>query len=399
MAYFLEMVRAGLVSILLHPVRNLVTVISLVAVLVPFVVGIALSSGLQEEADISLRAGADLYITGNRFGRRVPIPRAAAESIRKIEGVTDVVPRIVGHIVLGKDAEPVVLVGLPLEKMLASVSCVEGRLCRPSKLNELVVGTELARRLKLKVGSLIPPFYTNDRGEKISEVVGLFRADSTLWQARVIFTSLDTAATIFNQDDVATDLLVYCRPDYDYEAPLRRILTREPPPDLAKALGGLRIGVTSRKEVASLLPEGLLGREGIFHLHFVLAFIVAILAITVTSGFGLAERRREIGILKATGWQTDEVLLRSAVETVVLGLVSASIAILLAWVWLRWFNGFFIASIFLGGVGVAPSFQVPFRLAPVPVLLGFVLSLVIVATGTLYSSWRAATVPPAEAMR
>jgi len=398
MAYFLEMARAGLVSILLHPFRNLATVIALVAVLVPFVVGIALSAGLQDEAEISVRAGANLYVTANRFGRQVAIPCAVAKPLRQVEGVTDVVPRIVGRITLGRDTEPVVLVGLPLEKMPAFIECVEGRLCRPSNLNELVVGTELARRLNLKIGSRLLPFYRNDRGEKLSEVVGLFRADTTLWQARVVFTSLETAATIFNQSGVVTDILVYCRPGY--EAPARELLRRDPPPALDKILGkDLRLGITSRDEVAALLPEGLLQREGVFNLHFLLAFVVAILAIMVTSGFGLTERRREIGILKATGWQTDEVLLRSAVETFVLGLASAAIAVLLAWVWLRWLNGFWITGIFIGGVGAMPSFQVPFRLAPVPVLLGFLLSLVIVATGTLYSSWRAATVPPAEAMR
>ena len=35
----------------------------------------------------------------------------------------------------------------------------------------------------------------------------------------------------------------------------------------------------------------------------------------------------------------------------------------------------------------------------VPALLAFVLSFAIVLTGTLYSSWRAATTPPREAMR
>jgi hypothetical protein len=115
MAYFLEMGRAGLVSILLHPVRNLVTVISLVAVLVPFVVGLALSAGLQTEAEISIRAGADLYVTATRFGSNVALPRQTAECIRRIEGVTEVIPRIVGRVVLGKDAEPVVLIGIPLD--------------------------------------------------------------------------------------------------------------------------------------------------------------------------------------------------------------------------------------------------------------------------------------------
>jgi hypothetical protein len=42
---------------------------------------------------------------------------------------------------------------------------------------------------------------------------------------------------------------------------------------------------------------------------------------------------------------------------------------------------------------------VPFRLVPVPVLLAFLIALVVVMTGSLWSTWRAATTPPREAMR
>lgn len=54
---------------------------------------------------------------------------------------------------------------------------------------------------------------------------------------------------------------------------------------------------------------------------------------------------------------------------------------------------------FLGGAGAAPAFAVPFRLTPVPALLAFLIAFVVVMTGTLYSSWRAAVVSPREAMR
>src|SRR5262249_44355838 len=152
-------------------------------------------------------------------------------------------------------------------------------------------------------------------------------------------------------------------------------------------------------DLLALLPQELLHREGIFTLHFVLAFVVGILVLLVTSGVGLSERRREVGILKATGWQTDEVLLRSLTESFALSLAGACVALLLAWGWLRFLNGYGIASLFLDGAGAAPEFPVPFELAPVPILLAFVLSFVIVLTGTLYSTWRAAIALPLEAMR
>jgi len=62
-------------------------------------------------------------------------------------------------------------------------------------------------------------------------------------------------------------------------------------------------------------------------------------------------------------------------------------------------NGYWLASIFMAGVGVRPGFQVPFQLTPIPVLLAFVVALVLVLTGTLYSTWRAAIAQPREAMR
>jgi ABC-type lipoprotein release transport system permease subunit len=396
MTVLLEIARTGLVAILLHPLRSVVTIACLVAVLLPYLACLGLSRGIQEQAAASVRLGADLYVTARQYGRNVPIPLSAVEKVRRLAGVTDVVPRIVGGIVLGKANENAVLVGMPVDHFPASIHCVEGRLPRQGRLNELVVGTELARRLHLGVGKYIPPFYHNPEGDRNSLVVGLFTADTGIWQANLIFTTLETAAYIFSEQGTATDLLVWCRPGYQEQVTSALL---NAPPFPPKAPMGLRPHVTAREDVAVLFQSGLMHREGIFDLHFLLAFSVGILVILATSGFGLSERRREIGILKATGWQTDQVLLRSGVESILLALVAVSLSVVLAFVWLKALNGYGIAGIFLTGVDTAPGFRVPFRLSGVPVLLAFLIGLTIVLTGTVYSSWRAAIAQPVEAMR
>jgi hypothetical protein len=58
-----------------------------------------------------------------------------------------------------------------------------------------------------------------------------------------------------------------------------------------------------------------------------------------------------------------------------------------------------MAGIFLAGADAAPDFRLPFRLTPVPLVLGFVLSAVVVLTGTVAATWRAAVTPPRAAMR
>jgi ABC-type lipoprotein release transport system permease subunit len=397
MDHLLDIAHTGLAAVLLHPLRSLVCVLALLAVLVPYLVGLGLSKGLEAEAEASARFGADLYVSGSQFGRPAPVPLAAVGRLRKLGGVSAVVPRVVGEVVLGKDRVHAVLVGLPPARFPAWSAAVEGALPRAGGRNELVIGTSLARRLGLKVGSVLLPFYHNDRGERNSRVVGVFKADGPPWQANLILTTLETAQAVFDQPGLATDLLVWCRPGY--QEAVSRAVEQGPALPGGAGGGGVRLRVTAREDLLALLPQGLLHREGVFNLHFLLAFVVGILVLLVTSGLGLAERRREIGILKATGWQTDEVLLRGVVESLALSLAGASAALLLAWVWLRAFNGYGVAGFFLAGVGPAPDFPVPCRLAPVPALLAFVLSFVVVATGTVYSTWRAATAAPRDAMR
>ncbi len=396
MRQLIEIAHTGIAAVTMHPLRSATTICALMAVLVPFVTGIGLSHGIRQEAADSIRFGADLYVSGTQFGRAVPLPLSTASRIAGIDGVADVVPRIVGGLVLGRNHERAVLVGIPLGNLPPTIRCVEGTLYANGSMNELVVGSQLARRLGLRVGSVIPPFYQNAKGERVSKVVGVFDANISMWSANLIFTSFETASAIFDQSPRATCLLVYCRPGHanNIKMTILRKFT-----ELSDEQSGIRPRVIAKDDLESLVPAELLHGEGIFSLHFLLAFSVAILVVLVTSGAGLSPRRREIGILKATGWQTDEVLWRYSVESLLLSLTGASASVIVAYVWLKGLNGYWIAGIFLPGVGRSPGFDVPFRLTPVPVLLAFIVSFVVVMSGTVYSSWRAATVPPREAMR
>lgn len=380
----------------LNPLRSAVSVVALTAVLVPYLAGVGLARGVEAEAAAAAAAGPDLYVRGSQFGRAAPLPLSAAADVAGIPGVERVVPRVVGEVALGAERVPCVLVGMPADEFPPWAACVDGRPPRDGGAHQLVIGAPLARRLGLKVGSRVPPFYRNDRlGERVSEVVGVFEPAAPLWQAHLVLTTLDTAAAVFDQPGLATDLLVFCRPGAAPDA--ARAIDRLTFPGAGRGL--VRTATTSAEELRATLPQAARHREGVFNLHFVLAIVVAILVLVVTSGVGLSERRREVGILKATGWQTDEVLLRGVVESVALSLAAAGVSFLLAWAWLRGLNGYGLAGVFLAGVEADPGLRLPYRLTPVPLLLGFVLSLVVVLTGTVYSTWRAAVAPPRAAMR
>src|SRR5260370_7219758 len=112
LAVLVEIARTGFTAVHMHPLRSFVTVSALVAVLLPYLACLGLSQGIQEEAEASVRLGADLYVTAQQFGRNVPIPLSAIDDIRRIPGVVEVVPRIVGGIVLPNNRQTPVAVPL-----------------------------------------------------------------------------------------------------------------------------------------------------------------------------------------------------------------------------------------------------------------------------------------------
>jgi ABC-type lipoprotein release transport system permease subunit len=397
---FLRIAATGATSARLHPLRSAVTVACLVAVLLPWVAGVGLLRGLRDQAEESVRSGADLTVAGERLGRPAPVPLVAADTLRAVPGVTSVTPRIVGEVRLGSDAVSAVLVAVPPDAIPSSTRVVEGRLFAPDVENELVVGARLARRLRLAPGSKVPPFYRNDAGERTSTVVGVFASDLPIWEANLVLCSFATAERVFAQTGLASHLLVACRPGHaeSVARAIRRLPSLATEAD-ARAHGPLRPRVTTRGDLEALLPRDLLHREGVFQVHALLLFAAGIPLVLLTTGVGLVERRRETGLLKATGWQTDEVLVRAAAESLLIAVAAASIAVLLAWVWLGALDGAGIASAFFTGLDATPGVDVPFRLTPVPALLAFAVSLVLVLAGSLASTWRAASAPPAEALR
>lgn len=383
---------------LLHPLRSGVTVACVVAVLLPYVAGLSIAHGLREQARDALRLGPDLLVEGVRMGRPAPVPLDAVAAVKAIPGVRDVVPRIVGEIRLGRDDVPAVLVGLPVDRWAASgTTLLEGRLPAAGPSNELVVGAALARRLALTVGARIPPFYRNDAGERVSTVVGIFRSDLPLWSGSLVLTSFETAAEVFAQRGLASGLLVTVDPAQRHDA--RRAIARLGRLGTDDAHGPVFARAISREDAEALVPSQVLHREGVLTLHWLLVFAVGLPLVLVTTGAGLAERRRETALLKAVGWGTDDVLLRALFESVMLSVAAAALAILLAALWLGPLRAAGVGAVFLPGVYAHPVVDVPYRLAPVPLLLASLLAFVLVTVGSLASTWRAAAAPPAEVLR
>jgi ABC-type lipoprotein release transport system permease subunit len=366
-----------------HRLRAVVTVLCLVSAVAPYQAALAVLEGVREESALSVAGGPDLYVAGSAFGREAPVNRDLAAAIASLPGVRRVRPRITGRIYLG--AKLVTVVGI--DEPGAALAMVAAAAAKPPPAplqGEALVGAGVARATGLKPGDGL--VLEGDRVLSLT-VREVFEADSGIHAASLVVMSLDDAGALFGIPGRVSDLLVWVEPGREQEVAngIRPLLPQA--------------RVQSRDLVSRYVDRGLTLKGGVFVALDLAALGLAIPAVLVTSGLGLSERRREIGVLKATGWSTDEVLEMALWECLLMALAASGASGVITWLWLRPLNGAVLSQFLIAGSGSEPDFVVPARfLWPSQAVAGL-LCLAILVSGAAVTSWRAASVAPREALR
>ncbi|MBI5378602.1 MAG: FtsX-like permease family protein [Nitrospirae bacterium] len=384
-----NLLRFAVDQILRHRLRSAVVAAALVAILTPFLTAMAISEGVRAESALAVHEGADFYVASDQFGKNAPIPLRYLEEFARIPGVERAVPRVVGRAYVNERLA--VIVGLPPASIPPGAgSILKGRPLRDGARNEALIGAALARHGGLQVGHA---FQIPIAEGKTFEVVGLFQPTVSIWGADLIYLSFADAAEVFGMEGQASEILLYIKPGYEEQVAFSL--------DLLQMVERGRIFLRTQNKdlVRQYLNRGFTLKAGIFTALYAVAFALAIPALLVVSGFGMSERRREIGVLKATGWHTEEVLEVVFWESLLHAAAGAALALLLAMAWIYAFNGALVAQFFIPEIGLLAPFPVPARFLPLPFLLGFLFSVALTLVGSLYTAWRAAAVPPVEAMR
>ena len=368
--------------------RSIVVLLCLTAVIFPFLTALSISEGIQFQSAISVAEGADFYISGDAAGSSVPLPIKEMAAFQALEGVAKVIPRIVGRTYVGSHV--ITVVGLPAEAIPPSVGLKEGEKIKGK--GDTLIGAALARQFDLKPGS---EFRFPIRPRSSFKVAGIFSSECTIWSSGVIFMTLEDSAELFGMPDQATDFLVYAESDRAFVVDLALQQAEK-----ARRFGPLpNIRIQSKDLVKHYLYRGFNTRMGIFTAFYTIAFALAVPALLIASGFGWADRRREIGMLKVMGWQSLEIIEMVAWENLLLSLTGACLAFLSSFIWVKVLNGFFIAQFFIAETGLVPDFPVPSRFLPLPLFFAFLLALILTMSGSLYNTWRCAVTQPAEAIR
>ena len=389
--------RAALKSIVAHGWRLMRTALA-VALGVGFVAGtFVITDTMKARIDSVLEAtttGTDVSITsaskfdeaGGSTTNVEPIPASLLPSVQRIDGVERAVGEIFGSaIVVGRDGKPIQPFGPPtLGAAWGSPSLVLTDGVQPAGVSDVVIDVDTASDQNFGIGDVVQ-IITQDASRQF-RIVGLLEMPEAWTGATLAAFSLQTAQRLMGLGNAFNSISVDAEPGVSPETVRERILAALPTGIEAKTSAELT------EETSEALDQIVGIFQAVLMVFALVALFVGAFLIFNTFSILVAQRTREIGLLRAVGASRRQVLTSVLVESAAVGLLASifgvAIGVVLAVVLIQ-LVGSGSASLLAG-----TSLQVTGRTGVVALITGVVVTL----AAALPPAIRAAGVPPVVAI-
>ena len=362
-----------LAALLRHKTRNLGLLLVYALLVFLFSSVLLLSQSLRREAATLLQDTPEVMVQRLVAGRHDLLPAAWLEPLRRIRGVSAVQGRLWGYYY-----DPAVKANYTL--MVAPD--------RDLAANDILIGAALARIRQLSIGDILS--LPTVAGKPLPlKVAGILDSASELLSADLMLLSETGYRTLFNPPpDTYTDAVLTVR---------NRREARTVAEKIALALPGSR--PILRTEILRTYDAVFNWREGMVFITLG-AVLLAFMILAWDKAAGLsAEEKREIGILKAIGWETGDILRMKLWEGALLSLTAFLAGYALAY-WQVFYGGArLFAPVLKGWAMLYPDFRLTPAVDLLQVLALLAVTVLPYIVATLIPIWRTATADPDAVMR
>ena len=328
---------------------------------------------LREEASILLKEAPEMIVQKLVAGRHELIPVAYIERIKAVRGVSTINARLWGYYY-----DPVV--GANYTLMVADYPAVAP--------GSIAVGEGVSRARLASPGDTIE-FRTYQGVTLELEIKKTFPSESGLVSSDLVLISEGDFRKVFGTPEgYATDLAVRVR--NPKELPTIALKVAELLPDTRQIL---------REEILRTYDAIFNWRGGIL-LAILFGAVLAFIIFAWDKASGLSvEEKREIGILKAIGWETSDIIRMKFWEGLVVSLSSFLMGIIMAYIHVFFTSFMLFEPVLKGWSTLYPAFKVTPFIEGAQVASLFFLTVVPYTVATIIPSWRAAIVDPDSVMR
>ena len=384
MTKHIKIIEYALSSLLRRKYKSLALIAAFTLTVAALASILFLTTSLKIEASHVLASAPDLIVQKTAAGRHDLIPIEYTKMIRKIPGVGAVSSRYWGYYYDALTEANYTILGA--EDGAGTLELLEGRL--PVRSGECAVGAGVAEVRGTESGGELILVNSRNTGV-LFEVVGVFQAASSMLTNDLIVLTNDAINGFFGfPPDRATDIAVEVYNSNEVQtiaSKVKRILPDSRP--------------ITKSELVRTYDMVFHWRSGMMLTLFSAAVIAfCILAWDKATGIS-AEEKQEIGILKAIGWDTSDVLALKFWEGLIIAMTSFLAGIIAGFVHVFFFDASILAPVIKGWSVLFPNFHLTPHIDAYQVFIMGFLTVTPYVASTIIPAWKAAITDPETVMR
>jgi lipoprotein-releasing system permease protein len=328
---------------------------------------------LRREARLLLADAPELVVQRLTAGRHDLMPQDWLEKVRGLRGVRAAEGRLWGY-----HYDPAAQANYTL---LAPNDA-------PPAPGQVEIGAALARAGGLAAGDVLS-LHGFDGKPYAFNISRVFEAESELASADLMRVNpADFRAFFGIEPGRYTDLALTVSNPREVRKVAEKVLNRLP---------GAR--VIAREEMQRTYEAAFNWRQGVL-LTFLSTILIAFALLAWDKASGLsAEERREIGILKAVGWDTGDVLRMKLWEGALMSIAAFLTGYVLAWLHVFYADAPLFTAVLKGWSVLYPHFALSPQIDVAQIATLFFLTVLPYVAATVAPVWRAATLDPDAVMR
>lgn len=383
---------------------SLITVISILGVAVgvmALIVVLSVYTGFTEGLRDQI-IGIQSHVLVQQYGGVINNPDKLIQKVESVDGVVAATPYIFGQALVssGQHSTGIVLRGIDPESAAKVITLADkmtsgslADLTSSTDLPSVVLGKELAGQLKVSTGWKIRLISPNGPltpmgvipRVRTCRVAGIFETGMFEYDSTMGFVSLETARSLAGIDRGIHALEV-------------RVTDVDKADSVAKSIAkkiGTGYAVRDWMQINQNLFAALkLEKIGIF---IALDLIILVAALNIISALVMVvmEKTRDIAILKSMGATTRSIMCIFFYQGAVIGLTGTTLGVL---------SGLGLCAILQRYQiielprNVYPMSTMPVKVVPLDVTVIAISAILITLAATLYPSWKASKIRPAEAL-